>query len=100
MLDISCKTNLNNDMKRPIYDGTNEDECEYYDNVIMDLPTFEEWTKDMPLVDQIKFHYDVDIGNFIGDYWEIVASVAQDQNWLNKFNKEFEENLREREYIR
>ena len=44
-------------MKKPIYDGTNEDECEYYDNVIMDLPTFEEWTNNMSLTDQIKFHY-------------------------------------------
>ena len=26
-------------MKQPIYDGTNEDECEYYDNVVMDLQT-------------------------------------------------------------
>ena len=38
-------------------DGTNEDECEYYDNVIMDLPTFEEWTNNMSLTDQLKFHY-------------------------------------------
>ena len=30
-------------MKQPIYDGTNEDECEYYDNVIMKLPTYEQY---------------------------------------------------------
>jgi len=89
-------------MKQPIYDGTNEDECEYYDNVIMDLPTFEEWTKDMSLTDQIKFHYDVDLDNYIGDPWEIVAEIARTDgsNWLREFHKEFEENLREREYIR
>ena len=88
-------------MKQPIYDGANEDECEYYDNVIMDLPTFEEWTKDMSLTDQLKFHYDVDIDNFIGDPWDIVGQIAEDcPNWLSEFNKEFEENLREREYIR
>ena len=94
-------------MKKPIYDGTNEDECEYYDNVIMELPTYEEWTKNMSLTDQIKFHYDVDVinpytreSNFIGDPWEIVAEVANNPNWLNEFRKEFEENLREREYIR
>ena len=94
-------------MKQPIYDGTNEDECEYYDNVIMDLPTFEEWTKDMSLTDQIKFYYDVDVinpytreSNFIGDPWDVVAEVANNPNWINEFNKEFEENLREREYIR
>jgi len=89
-------------MKRPIYDGTNEDECEYYDNVIMDLPTFEEWTNNMSLTDQIKFHYDVDLDNFTGDPWEIVAEIARTEgsNWLREFHKEFEENLREREYIR
>jgi hypothetical protein len=90
-------------MKQPIYDGTNEDECEYYDNVIMDLPTYEEYYKEnFPrLVDAIKFHYDVDIDNFIGDPWEIVGEIAEDcPNWLNHFHKEFEENLREREYIK
>ena len=87
-------------MKQPIYDGTNEDECEYYDNVIMDLPTYEEWTKDMPLADQIKFYYDVDIDNFIGDPWEIIAQVASNPNWLNEFKKEFEKDLRAREYIK
>ena len=80
MLDISCKNNLNNDMEK--------------------LPTYEEWTKNMSLTDQIKFHYDVDIDNFTGDPWRIVGEIAEDcPNWLNEFNKEFEENLREREYI-
>ena len=87
-------------MKQPIYDGTNEDECEYYDNVIMELPTYEEFTKDMSLVEQIQFHYDVDVDNYIGDPWEIVGEIAEDfTNFLNNFHKEFEENLREREYI-
>ena len=64
------------------------------------LPTFKEYIKDMSLTDQIKFHYDVDIDNFIGDPWEIIAEVATNPNWLNEFYEEFEENLREREYIR
>ena len=66
----------------------------------MSLPTYEEWTKDMSLTDQIKFYYDVDIDNFIGDPWEIIAQVASNPNWLNEFKKEFEEDLRVREYIR
>ena len=74
----------------------------------MSLPTFEEWTKNMSLTDQIKFHYDVEIinpntneSNFTGDPWRIVGEIAEDcPNWLKQFNKEFEENLREREYIR
>ena len=84
MLDISCKMNLNNDME--------------------ESPTYEQWTKDMSLTDQIKFHYDVDLEEFfpdgwMGDPWEIVAQVATNPNWLNEFKKEFEESLREREYI-
>ena len=65
----------------------------------MSLPTFEEWTKNMSLTDQLKFHYDVDLDNFTGDVWEILSDALTNPNWLNKFNKEFEENLREREYI-
>ena len=46
--------------------------------LLEDLPTYEEFTKDMKLVDQIKFYYDVDIDNFIGDPWEIVGEIAED----------------------
>ena len=64
------------------------------------LPTYEEFTKDMKLVDQIKMYYDVDVNNFIGDPWEIVGEIAENcPNWLNEFRVEFEEYLREREYI-
>ena len=64
------------------------------------LPTYEEYTKDMPLVEQIKFYYDVDIDNFIGDPWAIVGEIAEDcPKFLDEFNLEFEEYLREREYI-
>jgi len=64
------------------------------------LPTFEEYIKDMSLIEQIKMYYDVDIDNFIGDPWEIVGEIAEDcPNWLNHFRVEFEEYLREREYI-
>tara|TARA_B100001093_G_scaffold347651_1_gene332276 strand:- start:16978 stop:17214 length:237 start_codon:yes stop_codon:yes gene_type:complete len=74
-------------------------------NDMEELQTYEEYTKDMPLVDQIKFYYDVDLKDFFPDGWmvdpwEIVAQVATNPNWLNEFNKEFEESLREREYIR
>ena len=64
------------------------------------LPTYYQFAKDMSLVDKLKFHYDVDIDNFTGDTWEIVAEVATNPNWLKEFEKEFQENLREREYIR
>ena len=76
-----------------------------YNNDMEELQTYEEYTKDMSLVDQIKFYYDVDLKDFFPDGWmvdpwEIVAQVATNPNWLNEFNKEFEESLREREYIR
>jgi hypothetical protein len=79
MLDISCKMNLNNDMKK--------------------LPTYEQYIKDMPLVDQIKFYYDVDIDNYLGDPWEILAECAVDSHWLKEFKVNFKEYLQEREYI-
>lgn len=79
MLDISCKMNLNNDMKK--------------------LPTYEQYIKDMSLVDQIKFYFDVDIDNYLGDPWEILAECAVDSHWLEEFKVNFKEYLQEREYI-
>jgi len=64
------------------------------------LPTFEEWTKDMSLEDQIKFYYDVDIDNYLGDPWEILAECAVDPHWLEEFKVNFKEYLQERDYIR
>jgi len=89
MLDISCKKNLNNDMDYNL----NKD--------MENLPTYEEWTKDMDLESQIKFYYDVDIDNYLGDPWQIVAEIAEDcPNWLAEFKVNFKEYLQEREYIR
>ena len=75
-----------------------------YNNDMEELQTYEEYTKDMSLVDQIKFYYDVDLKDFFPDGWmvdpwEIVAQVATNPNWLNEFNKDFKENLKERAYI-
>jgi len=80
MLDISCKMNLNNDMEK--------------------LPTYEEYIKDMSLADQIKFYFDVDIDNYLGDPWEILAECAVDPHWLEEFKVNFKEYLQEREYIK
>jgi len=63
------------------------------------LPTYEEYIKDMSLVDQIKFYYDVDIDNYLGDPWEILAECAVDPHWLEEFKVNFKEYLQEREYI-
>ena len=80
MLDISCKMNLNNDMEN--------------------LPTYEEYIKDMSLTDQIKFYFDVDIDNYLDDPWEILAECAVDPHWLSEFKVNFKEYLQEREYIK
>lgn len=80
MLDISCKMNLNNDMEK--------------------LPTYEQYIKDMSLADQIKFYYDVDLDNYLGDPWEILAECAVDPHWLSEFKVNFKEYLQEREYIK
>jgi len=64
------------------------------------LPTYEEFTKDMSLADQIKFYYDVDLDNYLGDPWEILAECAVDPHWLSEFKVNFKEYLQEREYIK
>ena len=84
MLDISCKLTLNKNMKQ-----LEEEEA----------PTYEEYIKDMSLAEQIKFYYDVDIDNYLGDPWEILAECAVDPHWLKEFKVNFKEYLQEREYI-
>lgn len=63
-------------------------------------PSFKEFTKDMPLIDQLKFYYDVDVDNYLGDPWEIIVKCAIDPHWLTKFKVNFKEYLKEKEYIR
>ena len=83
MLDISCELILNKNMKQ----------------LEETIPTYEEYSKDMSLVDQIKFYFDVDIDNYLGDPWEILAECAVDPHWLSEFKINFKEYLQEREYI-
>ena len=66
----------------------------------MSLPTYYKFINGWSLVEKLKFHYDVDLDNFTGDVWDLVANVASNRDWLNEFYRDFEENLREREYIR
>ena len=33
----------------------------------MNLPTYEQYIKDMSLADQIKFYFDVDLDNYLGN---------------------------------
>lgn len=68
--------------------------------LLEDLPTYEEYTEDMTLIDQIKMYYEVDIDNFIGNPWEIIEDMTGDYSkWLEWFHQEFKEYLQERDYI-
>jgi len=68
--------------------------------LLEDLPTYEEYTEDMPLIDQLTMYYEVDIDNYIGNPWDIIKDMTEDYSkWLEEFNKQFKEYLQEREYI-
>jgi hypothetical protein len=68
--------------------------------LLEDLPTYEEYTEDMPLIDQLTMYYEVDIENYIGNPWDIIKDMTEDYSkWLEEFNKQFKEYLQEREYI-
>ena len=69
--------------------------------LLEDLPTYEEYTEDMPLIDQLTMYYEVDIENYIGNPWDIIKDMTEDYSkWLEEFNKQFKEYLQERDYIR
>jgi len=63
-------------------------------------PTFKEYIKDMPLIDQLKFYYDVDVDNYLGDPWQIIVECAVNPAWLKEFKVNFKKYLLEREYIK
>ena len=66
------------------------------------LPTYAEYTKDMPLADKFKFYFDTDLNETISaaDMCEEMADALSSPTWLNGFEKDFENYLKEREYIR
>jgi len=66
------------------------------------LPTYEEYTKDMSLADKLKFYYDADLDQPISatNLCEEMADALSSPTWLNGFEKDFENYLKEREYIR
>ena len=60
------------------------------------LPTYADFTKDMSLEDKFDFYYDLDITNLCKE----MADALSSPTWLNGFEKDFENYLREKEYIR
>ena len=87
MLDISCKLTLTKNMKQ----------------LEEAIPTYEEYTKDMSLADKLKFYYDADLDQPISATnlcEEMADALSSPTTWLNGFEKDFKNYLKEREYIR
>ena len=66
------------------------------------LPTYAEYTKDMSLADKFKMYYDADLDQPISatNLCEEMADALSSPTWLAGFEKDFENYLQEREYIR
>ena len=60
------------------------------------LPTYAEYTKNMSLEDKFDFYYDLDATNLCKE----MADALSSPTWLDGFEKDFENYLNEREYIR
>lgn len=66
------------------------------------LPTYAKYTKDMSLADKFKMYYDADLDQPISatNLCEEMADALSSPTWLAGFEKDFENYLQEREYIR
>ena len=68
-----------------------------------ELPTYEEYTKDMSLKKKLEMYYDADIDSPATSYkWTCkdIAEIIDNADWLPDFEKKFKEYLEEREYIK
>jgi hypothetical protein len=66
------------------------------------LPTYAEYTKNVSLADKFKFYFDTDLDETISaaDMCKEMADALSSPTWLDRFEKDFENYLKEREYIR
>jgi len=66
------------------------------------LPTYAEYTKDMSLADKFKFYFDTDLDETISaaDMCKEMADALSSPTWLDGFELDFKNYLKEREYIR
>ena len=80
-------------------DNTVEEQWSTHESI---LPTYAEYTKDMSLSDKLKMYYDADLDQPISatNLCEEMADALSSPTWLNGFEKDFEDYLKEREYIR
>jgi len=65
------------------------------------LPTYAEYTKNMSLAKKFKFYYETALKPSQATYLcEEMADALSSPTWLDGFEKDFENYLKEREYIR
>jgi hypothetical protein len=66
------------------------------------LPTYAEYTKDMSLADKFRFYFDTDINDTISaaDMCGEMADALSSPTWLDEFELDFKNYLKERDYIR
>jgi tRNA A22 N-methylase len=66
------------------------------------LPTYAEYTKNVSLSDKLKMYYDADLDQPISatNLCKEMADALSSPTWLDRFEKDFENYLKEREYIR
>jgi hypothetical protein len=69
-----------------------------------DLPTYEEYTKDMSLQQKLEMYYEDDIkvssGGIVLWTCKDIAEAVDNADWLPDFEQRFKGYLQEREYIR
>jgi hypothetical protein len=66
------------------------------------LPTYAQYTKDMSLADKFKFYFDTDLDETISaaDMCKEMADALSSPTWLDGFELDFKNYLKERDYIR
>jgi len=82
---------------------SDEVEHEWLAPLVPELPTYEEYTKDMSLQKKLEMYYDADIDSPATSYkWTCkdIAEIVDNADWLPDFEKKFKEYLEEREYIK
>ena len=79
-------------------DDTVEEQWNTHESI---LPTYAEYTKDMSLSDKLKMYYDADLDEPISatKLCEEMADALSSPTWLDGFELDFENYLKEREYI-
>ena len=65
-----------------------------------ELPTYEEYVKDMTLQQQLEMYYEADTLGKVKWTCKDIAHIVDNADWEPDFQEKFKEYLQEREYIR